>query len=63
MTTPVVVFKVYVPSPAIVSDVWVQLFGFCAGSMPHNLTDVARSGNDDEPGVSFVSGLIVWLVS
>ena len=59
VTTPVVVFTVYVPSPATVSEVALQ-FG-ADWPAEHNFTEVASLV--PLPLTSLVSGLINWSVS
>jgi hypothetical protein len=64
VTTPVVVFNVYVPSPGTVTDVCEQLFGVSAAiggvtvlsARPHSLMVDTCNGNDEEPGASPSSG-------
>ena len=60
VTTPVVVFNVYVPSPGTVTLVLEQLLGNSAATAgvtvlsarPHNLMLEICNGKDDDPGVS-----------
>ena len=56
-------FTVYVPSPGTVREVLSQLFGVCAGLMPHNFTEVATNGKSELPAVSLESGVYDWFVS
>ena len=68
MTVPSL-FTVYVPSPGIVSEVFVQLFGLsvslvpdvAGSSIPHSFKVDATSG--EPPGVSLRSGRIVCVTS
>jgi hypothetical protein len=53
VTTPVVGFTVYVPSPATVIEVFVQLGAVSTGDTPHNFTDDPTNVAGDE-GESFV---------
>ena len=62
MTVPFA-FTVYVPSFAIVNEASVQLFGVCTGDTPHSFTVEATNGALTAPGVSLVSGEIVWFAS
>jgi len=55
--TPVEVFTVYRPSPAISTVVCAQVGGVSVGA--HNLTVVGTSGASRAPGVSFDNGSIV----
>ena len=67
MTTPVVVFSVYVPSPGTVTVVCEQPFGVSAAiagvtvlsARPHSLMLETCSGKDDDPAVSPSSGASV----
>ena len=68
MTVPSL-FTVYVPSPGIVSEVFVQLFGLSVSSVPvvvgssipHSFSVEATSG--EPPGLSLSSGRIVCVTS
>ena len=54
-------FTVYVPSPATVKDVFVQLGA--VSEDPHNLSVDVTSGALASPGLSFVNGEMVWFTS
>ena len=64
VTTPVVVFKVYEPSPGTVTLVLEQSFGNSAdtggvtvlSARPHSLMLEICNGKDDDPGASPSSG-------
>ena len=57
VTTPVVEFRVYVPSFGTTSEVLSQLFGVCSGSSPHSFR-VAFTAGVSELNESLDSGLI-----
>ena len=48
------------PSPEIVTDVAEQLLGLSV--IAHNLKSVFERGNEAEPGVSFVNGVVLCAV-